>query len=308
MAKKIVIIGASGLIGGALCRFFVKKAYSVMGFTRSRENAARLESQDIQPVLWDGRSLIGKEKHLEGADAVINLAGENIGAGRWSKQKKEKILKSRLDSVNLLVQALERMKNKPPVVIQASAVGFYGSRGDDELDENTASGHGFMADVVRQWEDASNTLAGIGVRRVLLRFGMVLARQAGVLKRMAVPFRFFVGGPMGTGQQWMTWIHIHDAVRAVDFLIDSKESKGVFNLTAPQPVRNKEFARIIGQVLHRPSLFPVPGFVLKLMLGEMAQELVLTSQRVLPARLLEAGFSFDYPTLEKALKDLFVHK
>ncbi len=148
----------------------------------------------------------------------------------------------------------------------------------------------------------------MGIRRILLRFGMVLARKGGALKPLVVPFRFFVGGPMGTGQQWMSWIHIHDAVRAVDFLIDTKESNGVFNLTAPQPMRNKEFARFIGQVLHRPSLFPVPGFVLKLMLGEMAKELVLTSQRVMPARLLEAGFSFDYPTLEMALKDLFVHK
>jgi uncharacterized protein (TIGR01777 family) len=308
MAKTIVIIGASGLIGGALCRFFVEKANSVKGFTRGRENAVRLEGQKIQPVLWDGRTLIGVEKHLEGTDAVINLAGENIAAGRWTKQKKGKILNSRLSSVSILIRALERVKNKPPVVMQASAVGFYGSRGDNELDENAASGQGFMADVVKQWEDASNALPGMGIRRILLRFGMVLARQGGVLKPMVIPFRFFVGGPMGTGQQWMSWIHIHDAVRAVDFLIGSKGCSGVFNLTAPQPVRNKEFARAIGQVLHRPSLFPVPGFVLKLMLGEMAQELVLTSQRVMPARLSEAGFSFDYPTLEKALKDLFVHQ
>jgi uncharacterized protein (TIGR01777 family) len=308
MPKKIVMIGASGLIGGALCRFFVEKGDSVKGLTRSRENAARMESQDIQPVLWDGRTLIGVEKHLEGTDAVINLAGENIAAGRWTKQKKEKILKSRLDSVNQLVQALERVEDRPPVVVQASAVGFYGSRSDDELDENAALGQGFMADVVKQWEDASNALPGLGIRRILLRFGMVLARQGGALKPLIIPFRFFVGGPIGKGQQWMSWIHIHDVVRAVDFLIDSRGCTGVFNLTAPQPVRNKEFARFIGQVLHRPSFFPVPGFVLKIILGEMARELLLTSQRVLPARLSEAGFSFEYPTLEMALKDLFVHK
>jgi uncharacterized protein (TIGR01777 family) len=304
MKKTVIIIGAAGFIGEALGHFFVKKEYHVKGFTRRPEKTKKMENIGIQPVLWDPQSLTGWETEMENSAAVINLAGENLAAGRWSKQKKDRILNSRVDSVKILAQALEQVKNKPEAMVQASAVGFYGSRGDEELGENAEPGQGFMADVVKQWEDCSTAIEKTGVRRIIVRMGMVLGKDKGALKRLALPFRFFVGGPLGSGKQWMSWIHIHDVVQAIDFLISHKECSGIYNLTSPRPVRNKAFARCLGEVLHRPSFFPVPGFILKPVLGEMAGQLLLTGQRVLPGRLPEAGFSFDYPDLKPALHDL----
>jgi uncharacterized protein (TIGR01777 family) len=307
MKKTIVITGATGFIGGELSRFFLNKEYHLKGFTRSPEKTKKLENLGIHPVLWDTQSLTGWETELENTDAVINLAGESIATGRLTDKKKKRILNSRVDSVKVLAQALEQVKNKPEVVVQASGIGFYGSRGDEELQENAAVGQGIFADAVKQWEDCTDTFKRTGVRLVILRLGMVLGKDKGALKPMTMPFRFFIGGPLGLGKQWMSWVHILDVARAIDFLISHKEYSGIYNLTAPHPVRNKEFARNLGNVLHRPSFFPVPAFMLKLMLGEMANELLLTSQRVLPARLLEAGFTFDYPHLEPALNDLFIN-
>lgn len=307
MKKTIVITGATGFIGGELGRFFLNKKYHVKGFTRSPENTKKLENLGIHPVLWNTQSLTGWETELENTDAVINLAGESIAAGRLSDKKKKRILNSRVDSVKILAQALEQVKNKPEVVLQASGIGFYGSRGDEELQENAAKGQGILADAVKQWEDRTNALEKTGARLVILRLGLVLGKDKGALKPMAKPFRFFIGGPLGSGKQWMSWVHILDAARAIDFLISNKKCSGVYNLTAPQPVRNKEFARSLGNVLHRPSFFPVPAFMLKLMLGEMADELILTSQRVLPTRLIQEGFTFDYPHLKPALNDLLIN-
>jgi uncharacterized protein (TIGR01777 family) len=304
MNKTIIISGVTGFIGEALARFFLTKNYRVKGLTRNPVKAEKLKSKGVEPVLWDAHSLTGWEKELEGADALINLSGENIGSGRWSGLRKEKILNSRIDAGKVITSALSRLHHKPAVYLQASAVGYYGSQGDEELVENSPAGEGFLADVVKQWEAASAGVEDIGIRRVICRFGMVLAKDQGALKQMLLPFRFFVGGPMGPGTRWMSWIHIHDVVQAIDFLISCQDCQGIFNLTAPQPVRNRDFARTLGKILHRPSFLAVPSFVLKILLGEMAEQLLLSSQRVLPKRLKEAGFAFRFPHLEEALQDL----
>ncbi|MGD2090721.1 MAG: TIGR01777 family oxidoreductase [Candidatus Aminicenantes bacterium] len=304
MNKTIFITGVSGTIGTALSRFFLTKNYRVRGFTRNPATAEKLKGKGIEPVLWDGVSLTGWEKELEGADVVINLSGENIGSGRWTQQKKDKILNSRIDAGKLVTEALSRLDHKPEVYLQASAVGYYGSCGDEKLAEGSPAGEGFLAEVVRQWEAASDAVEGLGVRRVIGRFGMVLNKNEGTLKRMLLPFRFFVGGPLGPGTQWMSWIHIDDVIQGIDFLISCQDCRGIFNFTTPHPVRNREFARTLGKVLHQPSFLPVPSFVLKILLGEMAEQLPLSSQRVLPKRLKEAGFTFRFQHLAKALKDL----
>lgn len=304
MNKTIIIIGATGFIGEALARFFLTKNYQVKGFTRNPAKAEKLKIKGIKPVLWDTHSLTGWEKELEGADAVINLSGENIGSGRWTRQKKHKILNSRIDAGKIITGALRRLDHKPGVYIQASAVGYYGSCGDEKLEEGSPAGEDFLADVVKQWEAASDDVEDINIRRVISRFGMVLGKDQGVLKRMLTPFRFFVGGPIGPGTQWMSWIHIDDVVQGIDFLISCQNCQGIFNFTSPNPVRNREFARTLGKVLHRPSFLAVPAFVLKTLLGEMAEQLLLSSQRALPERLKEAGFTFRFPHLVEALQDL----
>jgi uncharacterized protein (TIGR01777 family) len=304
MNKTIIISGVTGFIGEALARFFLTKNYRVKGLTRNPAKTGKLKYKGIEPVLWDAHSLTGWENELEGADALINLSGENIGSGRWSGLRKEKILNSRIDAGKVITAALSRLHHKPAVYIQASAVGYYGSQGDEELIENSLAGEGFLVEVVKQWEAASAGVEDIGIRRVICRFGMVLAKDQGALKQMLLPFRFFIGGPMGPGTQWMSWIHIHDVVQAIDFLISRQDCRGIFNFTAPHPVRNEEFARTLAKVLHRPSFLSVPSFVLKILLGEMADQLLLSSQRALPKRLKEVGFTFRFPHLEEALQDL----
>jgi uncharacterized protein (TIGR01777 family) len=304
MNKSIIISGVTGFIGEALACFFLTKNYRVKGFIRNLANAEKLKFKGIEPVLWDAHSLTGWERELEGADAVINLSGENIGSGRWSSQKKYKILDSRIDAGKVITGAFRSLNHKPRVYLQASAVGYYGSCGDKELQEVSPAGKGFLAEVVKQWEAASDGAEDIGIRRVICRFGMVLSKDKGALKRMLLPLRFFVGGPMGPGTQWMSWIHIDDVVQGIDFLISRQDCRGIFNFTSPHPVRNREFARILGKTLHRPSFLPVPSFVLKILLGEMAEQLILSSQRALPMRLKEAGFTFRFPHLDLALQDL----
>lgn len=306
MNKSIIISGVTGFIGEALARFFLTKNYRVKGFIRNPANAEKLKFKGIEPVLWDAHSLTGWERELEGADAVINLSGENIGSGRWSGQKKHKILNSRIDAGKVITGAFRSLDHKPRVYLQASAVGYYGSCGDKELQEVSPAGEGFLAEVVKQWEAASDGVEDIGIRRVICRFGMVLSKDKGALKRMLLPFRFFVGGPMGPGTQWMSWIHIDDVAQGIDFLISRQDCQGIFNFTAPHPVRNREFTRTLGKVLHRPSFLAVPSLVLKILLGEMAEQLILSSQRALPERLKDAGFTFRFPHLEEALQDLIL--
>jgi uncharacterized protein len=255
-------------------------------------------------VFWDGRTADGWGPLADGAHAIINLAGDNLAEGRWSEAKKNRILKSRLDAGAAVVEAVRGARQKPKVVVQASAVGFYGPRGDEEIDESSPAGQGFLADVVRAWEDSTREVEALGVRRVVIRSGLVLGRGGGVFPRLVLPFRFFAGGPLGSGRQWFSWVHLSDEVGAIRFLVEQEGLAGVFNLTAPNPLEEKDICRAIGKALRRPCWLPVPAFMLKLLFGEKAKETILEGQRVFPRRLVEAAFAFRYPDADAALPDL----
>jgi hypothetical protein len=253
---------------------------------------------------WDGKSASGWMDYAESAAAIINLAGESIGSSRWSDKKKQKILRSRLDAGRAVTEAVKSAKNKPGVVIQASAIGIYGKRGNEFLDESSASGDGFLADVAKVWEESTRNIEVLGVRRVIIRTGIVLGADGGTLPRLLLPYRFFVGGPIGSGKHWISWIHLADEIGAILFLLMRKDLDGVFNLTARHPIQNRQFSKELGKALRRPSWLSIPGLFVKLLFGKMAEETILSSQRVLPVRLEEAGYRFVHPDLTEALADL----
>jgi hypothetical protein len=240
---------------------------------------------------------------VDGAEAIINLAGENISSGRWTDKRKRAILESRLNAGRAVVQAVQAAANKPRLVVQASAVGYYGPSGDEEITEETPPGGDFLAQVAIAWEESTAPLEALGLRRVIIRTGVVLSSAGGALPRMLLPFRLFAGGRLGTGRQWFPWIHIADEVRAIRFLMENETATGPFNLTAPAPLPNAEFSRLLGEQLRGPALIPVPGFILRLLFGEMATVL-LDGQRAIPRRLVQLGFTFRFPEAGSALRDL----
>jgi uncharacterized protein len=305
MSERIIITGASGFVGRALGRCLADTGYAVVALTRRPSEADDLIRFRFHVIPWDARTGDGWSAHAEGAAAIINLAGENLASGRWSEQKKQAILQSRLDATQAVVQAIQGFQNKPNlVVVQACAIGIYGNRGEVELTEKSAAGTGFLADVCQQWEQAAEGIRDLGVRLVTLRLGMVLGAEGGALAQMLPMFRKFLGGKLGSGRQWISWIHIKDVIGIVRFLLENANIEGTFNVTSPQPVQGKEFVRMMGEVMHRPSALKVPGFALKLLMGEMAQELLLSSQKVLPQRLLEVGYQFRFDDLKTALEDI----
>jgi uncharacterized protein (TIGR01777 family) len=255
----------------------------------------------VEPYLWDAASEFPRAA-LEGADAVIHLAGEPI-AQRWTPAVKKALAVSRVDSTKLLVQALSALEKRPPILLSGSAIGFYGDRADEELDEGSAPGSGFLPELCREWENQANLARALGMRVNLLRTGIVLDPQGGALAQMLPPFRWGAGGKLGSGKQWMSWIHIADWVGAVLHLLAKDGESGPVNLTGPVPARNERFTEVLGKVLQRPALLPVPKFALELLFGEMAQ-IVLGSQQVLPRFLLRHGYEFRHPQLEGALRDL----
>jgi len=302
--RRILITGASGFIGTALAGELAASGYDVVALTRN-ERASRVrfhESVALQE--WDGRSAAGWGRLADGALAIVNLAGDNLAHGRWTRSKKDRILQSRMDAGAAVVEAVRAAGIKPEVLLQASAVGAYGGRGDEELDESASFGTGFLADVVKSWEDSTKEAEALGVRRAVIRSGIVLGKAGGVWPRLTLPFRFFAGGPLGNGRQWFSWISLEDEVRAVRFLIERQDLSGTFNLAAPGPLKQKEFCRILGKAMKRPCRLPVPALVLKVLFGEKAVETLLAGQRVMPRRLLEAGFGFRYPDAEKAIAAL----
>lgn len=301
---KVIVTGATGFIGKALCFRLEREGYKVVALSRNPEKGKKLFGSRATVDRWDDANASEWMENAEGAYAIINLAGENIGSGRWTPQRKQAILQSRLDAGKAVVEAVESASVKPRVVVQASAVGFYGSRGNDMIDEFSSPGEGFLADVAKEWEQSTQKVESFGVRRVIIRSGVVLGAEAGALLQLLKPFRLFAGGPLGSGRQWFSWIHIEDEVNAILFLLKREDLKGIFNLSAPHPLLQKDFARILGKALRRPSWFPTPGFGLRMILGEMAEEMLLVSQRVAPKRLLEAGYRFFYPETEHALKDI----
>ena len=298
---KVIVTGATGFIGKALCFRLESEGYTVVALSRNPEKGQKLFGPKFSVAKWDGANASEWLEYADGAYAIVNLAGENIGSGRWTSQRKQTILQSRLDAGKAVVEAVELASVKPRVVVQASAVGFYGSRGDDSIDESSSRGEGFLAAVAREWEESTQEVESFGVRRVVIRSGVVLGAEGGALLQLLKPFRLFAGGPLGSGRQWFSWIHVEDEVNAILFLL-KKDLKGVFNLSAPHPLPQKDLARLLGKIMRRPSWFPTPGFMLRAILGEMAEEMLLVSQRVTPKRLLEAGYRFLYPEAEHALE------
>jgi uncharacterized protein (TIGR01777 family) len=306
--KRVIVTGATGFIGKALCFRLAEEGYEVVALTRSLEKGKKLFGNKATAAKWGGQSAESWLDFVDGAWGIVNLAGENIGSGRWTPQKKQSILQSRLDAGRAVVEAVESVEKKPEVVIQASAVGYYGSRDDELIDENSSPGEGFLAGVVKEWELSTQKVESLNVRRVVIRSGVVLDRGGGAFLRLLKPFRLFIGGPLGSGRQWFAWIHLEDELEAIIFFLKRENLQGVFNLTAPESLIQKDFARLLGKILKRPSWLPAPGFMLRLFLGEMAEEMLLVSQKVAPGRLLEAGFRFRYPQAELALREILGKK
>jgi uncharacterized protein (TIGR01777 family) len=297
---RVVISGATGFIGRALCRQ-LHGDYEVIALSRDSTRAAGLVGEYAKAVEWDARTASSWARYVEDAHAVIDLAGENIASGRWTQPKRDSIMQSRTNSANAIVDAVSGARNKPAVVIQISAVGYYGSRGDEVLDEDSPPGTGFLAEVSRRVESIAAKVEGVGVRHVIIRAGMVLGRDGGALPRFMAPFRFYLGGHTGSGRQWVSWISLHDALRAIRFLTDRQNLKGPFNLTSPNPVTMKQFSRTLGAALRSPAWTVLPGFAARLAFGQMADEVLLASQRAIPKRLIDAGFQFQHPDLQTAL-------
>jgi uncharacterized protein (TIGR01777 family) len=295
---KIVIAGGSGFLGTPLVPRLEAAGHDVAVLTRKTSSV-----RAGRPVPWDpARGEGAWTAEVAAADAIVNLAGENLGAGRWTAARKRSIIESRLASTNALVAAMETRGDQTRVFISASAVGYYATGNDAAFDERGPAGDDFLADVTRKWEVAAERAAELA-RLVILRFGVVLAADGGALQKMMMPFRFGAGGPAGSGEQWISWIDRQDALRLIEWALENGSVRGIYNATAPEPVRNRDFARALGRVMHRPSLIPAPGFALRAALGEMAG-MLLNGQRVLPARAMTEGFSFRHPSLETALASI----
>jgi uncharacterized protein (TIGR01777 family) len=301
---RVIITGATGFIGKALCRRLAERGYEIVALSRNLKKGQEALGKDIQVVEWDGKSSRGWLGYVEGAQALLNLAGESLASGRWTEKKKHSILQSRLDAGRAVVEAARLVKRKPKVVVQASAIGYYGLSRDEVYDESSSSGQGFLSEVSQKWELSTQEVEAQKIRRVTVRTGIVLGDEGGAFVRLEKPFRFFVGGPLGSGKQWFSWIHLEDEVNAIIFLMEREDLSGVFNLTTPRPVLQKDFSRTLGKVMKRPSWLHVPGFLLRLLFGAMAKETLLSGQRVVPSRLLDSGFRFLYPELESALKEI----
>ena len=294
--KKIVVAGGSGFIGAPLVRRLLARGDDVAVLTRKTSNV-----HAGRTLLWTPPGQGTWMDDVAAADIVINLAGENVGGGRWTDARKKQIMESRVVATTALVDAMRRQPAKSRTLISASAIGFYGHRGDEQLDERSGPGAGFLTEVTQRWEELARAAEPFA-RVAILRFGIVLAADGGALAKLLLPFRLGAGGPMGSGKQWMSWIDRDDVLRLIDWTIDRESTRGIYNATAPTPVTNRDFAIALGHVLRRPAFLPTPAFALRLALGsEMANEMLLSGQRVLPSRAIEEGFEFAHPGLEEAL-------
>jgi len=305
---RILITGGTGLIGTNLLPVLSDTASRITILSRSVEGRSP-HYLNVEYVRWDAKTTAGWAKVVNEADVVLNLAGENLaGKGflpvRWTEERKSLILSSRIDAGKALTAAITSARKKPALFIQASAVGYYPTHKDDRvITEGSPAGEDFLSRVSAAWEESTGTVESHGTRRAIIRIGMVLSNQGGALPRMLFPHRLYLGGPFGSGQQWYSWIHIEDVCQAIRYLIELPDAAGVYNFTAPNPVKSKTFSRILGQVISKPSYLPVPAFLFRLAFGEAA-DVVLKGQRVLPERLLESGFRFSFPALNSALQDL----
>ena len=295
---RILITGASGLIGTALQKSFEEKGYEMLLASRSEPKSER----DIQ---WNADAGFADEDllRLEGLDAVIHLAGESISALRWTDEKKKAIRDSRVHGTRTMIEAFARLEKKPKVFISASAIGFYGDRGDEEMTETNSVGDTFLSEVSKEWESESRRAEDMGIRTVLLRNGIVLSKDGGALATMMTPFKLGVGGVVGSGKQWMSWVSLDDAVGIVNYALENENLRGAVNVVSPNPVTNEEFTKTLGEVLYRPTFLPLPEFVVNLVFGEMGDALLIDSTRVVPKRLLDSGFKFRYPEIKSALEN-----
>ncbi len=302
---KIALTGATGFIGKGLVDYLQEKGHSVTVLSRNVSKASSIFGSKVRVLRWASDNLASLALELDGTDGMINLAGENIGSSLWTEDKRRRILESRLSAGELVTDVIESMSRKPKVLIQASAVGYYGNRGEEMLNESSHGGDGFLVDVARQWEDSTGKVEKFGVRRAIIRTGVVFASDGGALPKIALPYRFFAGTVLGSGKQWLPWIHYSDELDAIHFLLTSDSASGVYNLVSPDPARMIDVCRAIGTVLGRPTIMKVPGFVLKLILGKMGEETILPSQRIAPERLVSAGFRFKHPRLAESIGNIF---
>lgn len=295
---KIAITGSSGLVGSAIIDKLKKNGHTILRFVRNKEDL----SDDT--LVWDPMKGIENSEKLNGVDIVINLAGENIASGRWTEAKKQRILESRIKGTETLCNALAVLEQPPKLLINASAIGYYGSQGDCIVNEEGPSGDGFLANVCKGWEAATGIAEKTGIRVVKLRIGVVLSKDGGALAKMLLPFKLGLGGVVGSGKQWMSWIALEDLVGIVQHVIEDEAIRGPVNAVTPMAVTNYEFTKTLGKVLNRPTIFPLPAFVARFMFGEMADELLLSSTRVNPTALAMTGYSFLYPDLEGAFESI----
>lgn len=293
---KILVTGSTGLVGSALTSSLKAAGHQVLRLVRSTPKDKATE------IYWNPEQGTLSADDLEGLDAVVHLAGESIAEGRWTEEKKKRIRESRIKGTTLLSETLARLKERPQVFVSASAVGFYGSRKDERLTELSSSGEDFLAEVCRAWELSTQAAGQAGVRVVNLRFGIILSQEGGALAKMLTPYKMGVGGKIGDGQQYMSWIAIDDVVGAILHALSEESLRGPVNVVAPNPVTNQEFTKALGGALSRPTILPMPAFAVRLIFGEMADATLLASQRVEPVRLQETGFVFKYPELEGALR------
>jgi len=295
--KRILVAGSSGMIGTQLVAFLDTGGHDVWRLVR------RTLKPGANEIRWNPENNELDPSLLSGFDVIIHLGGEPIGEKRWSTKRKQEIMDSRVNSTRLLSEAIASLDEKPESFILASAIGWYGDRGNEELNESSEIGEGFLSDVCKEWESAASTAEEAGVRMVYLRTGIVLAATGGALGKMLLPFKMGGGGPMGGGKQWMSWISLDDQIYAMNHLIMEESSQGVYNVTAPYPVRQRRFAKLLGSVLRRPAFIPLPRFMIKILFGEMGERLTLDSQRVLPDRLIDEGYKFVHENLEDGLRD-----
>jgi uncharacterized protein (TIGR01777 family) len=301
----IVVTGGTGFIGRALCAALTNGGHSVSVLTRHIGQVLHRPDMHVNSVEWNARDTGSWEQVLEGTDAVINLAGAPIAEARWTDARKQLITDSRVLTTRLLVRALSRCSSKPTTFISASGIGYYGASDDRCLDEGAMRGRGFLADLCLAWETEALRAAEFGARVVILRTGMVLEQDGGALPKMLLPFRLFAGGPIMPGSQWVSWIHKRDHIDLIQWALATTTVSGPINAVAPEPVTMNTFCDVLGQVLHRPSWLPVPEFALNVLLGELGT-LMATGQRVIPAKAIAEGYTFQYPTLEPALQAILI--
>ncbi len=300
---KILITGGTGFIGSHLAHHLSKESHHIILLTRSASRMIKLNNATVNYIHWNPQTSGVWENELNGCDIVINLIGKNVFEQRWNSKVKQEILNSRIIPTKLLVAAIARSERKPSLLISASAVGFYGDRNDEMITEQSSGGKDFLADVVKQWEGAAYEAEQFGVRVATPRIGLVLEKSGGMIGKMLMPFKLFVGGPIGSGRQFLPWVHMDDVVGGILYPIKNNNFSGVYNLVSPNPVAMNEFSKIFGNVLHRPSWIPVPDIALQILYGE-GSKVILSGQKVVPEKLIASGFQFTFPELEPALQNI----